>query len=252
MDIQKEEQDAINDLPLFNNAKEETEHPKDDIEVEEKVAPSPKEAVKEDTDEEPARIPYSRFQTVNEQKIRLEEKLKLLEEQSANKQVEETEDVETPKEWLDLYGDNDQARSAWKLQTSLLSSWQEEAANKAFEKIETTKKEQEEIAKKNLEAIDNILNEFQTTLGRKLSEEEESSLLDIQDEFTPKDEKGNYLAPLIAPEKAFEILTLRTNGSKVAKGQARKRVASITSVGSEGDNSSDDSFTPGDWGAWRE
>lgn len=248
------EKDIDLNAPAFIEENEEEES-QEEVKVEEKVSPSPeKEAVVEETKKpEVGRIPYSRFETVNEAKIKAETELEILRQQLAEKaETNQTQDI--PQEWIDLYGDSEQSKKAWEIQKNLVKNWQEEATQKAIEKIELSKKEQEEIVEKNLEEIDNSLEEFQSTLGRKLTEEEENAILDIQDEWTPKDEKGNYIAPLISPEKAWEVYTLRNKTATATKSQARRRVVSITSQGSESsDNSSNDweQWRPGDTQLWK-
>ncbi len=57
----------------------------------------------------------------------------------------------------------------------------------------------------NIEIIDENLEGLSYSIGRELTEEEEDEILMIVDEFTPKNEKGNYLVDLLPFDYAWEI-----------------------------------------------
>ena len=235
---------------------------------EEETTPEPEvvekseEKVSESTDEDSvadkARIPYSRFETVNEAKIKAEARAELLEQQleearKGSKTVESSTDIDLPEEWVELYGDSDAAKRAYALQIGLNERLIETAETKVFERIQNQAKEEQEMVNKNLEIIEDSLAQFQEKLGRDLTEVEESAILDIQDEFTPKDENGSYVAPLLSPEKAFEVYELRTATAKAHKVQAKRGVVSLTGASSEGDvSASSANYNPSAWGSWRD
>ena len=75
-------------------------------------------------------------------------------------------------------------------------------------------------------------------------------MLNIIDEFTPKDDDGNYLGATIPVEKAFEILEMKRS-IPTAQTQQRKQLAGITGGGGSGKGQSTQQFRPGDWGGWR-
>jgi hypothetical protein len=253
MDYTQEEQDALNQpaFPIEESEEETPEvEPEVKVAVEEKVSSSPDE----DDVADKARVPYSRFETVNEAKIRAEERIKYLEEQISSKTPDVQEDAELPNEWVELYGDNDAAKRAYALQMKINDELQEKATQRAIERIDSRNQEANEALKSNLESIDSELETFSDTLGRKLTDTEENAILDIQDEFTQKDAKGNYLSQLLSPEKAFEIHTLRQAGAVSTKKQAKNRVLSATGASSEGDvsNSSGADYNAQQWGSWRD
>ncbi len=257
MNIPQAELDKLN-KSTTEGIFDENENNEDEAVIEEQIKPQVEEPVSASTEEDAvadkARVPYSRFESVHERAIRAEERLKLLEEERASSKTSEVStEIQLPEEWVELYGDSDAAKRAYGLQVKLNERLQEEATNKVLEQIKNKDKEEQEFISKNIEEIDNSLIELSNNLGRKLSETEESAILDIQDEFTPKDNDGKYIAPLLSPEKAFEIYSLRQEKAKVAKTQARNRVVSITSATSEGDisNSSAD-YRPNQWGSWRD
>lgn len=247
MNIPQEELDKLNESNtdgIFDgNVEEETVE-----EVEEKVS----EPTDKDSVADKARIPYSRFEKVNERAIRAEERLKLLEEQ-ADSRTDSNKDDLTPEEWIELYGDSDVAKKAWALDQKLKSKSSEEITSRVLEEIEKRQTEKQSEVEKNLAYIEDNLSKFEESLGRSLTESEESAILDIQDEFTPKDEKGNYISPLLSPEKAFEVYNLRQGKSREEKGQARRRVVSITGASTDGEGSASayDNYKPGDTGLWR-
>lgn len=258
MNIPQSELDKLENEKFVNEldeqaSEEETNEDEQIEQTKEEVSSSTEEDVVADK----ARIPYSRFETVNEAKIRAEERNKILEEELAKLKVskDSNEDVEEPpKEWLILYGDSPEAREAWKIQLNISQQLEEKAAEKAYERIAAREQEEAKIFEQNLESIEDSLIEFQEKiLKRDLTETEENAILDIQDEFTPKGEDGKYLAPLLSPDKAFEIYNLRQQTANKTKSIARKRVVSLTGAGTEGNvsNSSAD-FNPSQWGSWRD
>ena len=57
----------------------------------------------------------------------------------------------------------------------------------------------------NVSEIDDRLEDLTEYLGREMTEDETSAILDIVDEYTPKDKDGNYLVGLIPFDYAWEI-----------------------------------------------
>lgn len=263
MNIPQDELAKLNEQPIFDTTPEE-ELEEGEPKVVEKVSePSPKDSVADKAADEAAdkaRIPYSRFETVNEAKIRAEERVKFLEEQlQANRDAQANDQgnpdsLAVPQEWTDLYGDNDTAREAYKTQLKLLDKLRDEATTKAIEEVERRQAAKQSEQAKNLELINQGLREAEAKLGRKLTDQEEAAILDIQDEFTPKDEQGYYLAPLIPAVKALEVLTLREGQTKADKALARRKVVSITGSPTEGEGSAHafENYRPGVGGLWRD
>lgn len=259
MNIPQEELDKLNESDtsgLFEeHAEVEEETPEEEVieeQVEEKVSESPDE----DSVGDKPRVPYSRFESVNERAIRAEERAKILEEQlnTRNQNTDYDEDISVPDEWKELYGDSDEARKAYAIQLKLNEKNAEETTKKVLESIKQEQAEQEQIVQQNLDYIETNITNLEETIGRKLTESEESSILDIQDEFTPKDSDGNYIAPLLDAEKAYEIYTLRGSTAKAEKSQIRRKVVSITNSNSEGESSNKafENYRPGEGGLWRD
>ena len=232
------------------------------IEEEQEETNQPQEEKKEEvsgsTEEEPVgdkpRVPYSRFEKVHEEKIRAEEQARIYKEQLDKAQIQPEEPVQLPKDWLELYGDTPQSVNLYKLEQDRLQRIEEETTQRAIEALDKRQQESEKASEKNLEYIENSLGEFKESLGRSLTDEEESGILDIQDEFTPKGEDGKYVSELLDPAKAYEIYTLRQQGSKNSKSQARRRVVSLTGANSESsaeESNNWDGWRPGETGVWR-
>lgn len=57
----------------------------------------------------------------------------------------------------------------------------------------------------NERVIDDRLEYLARVAGRELTEEEQCGVLDIVDEYTPKDENGNYTGPVIPFLTAWKI-----------------------------------------------
>ena len=64
----------------------------------------------------------------------------------------------------------------------------------------------------NVAIIDEQFLELQNMLGRELTEDEQSEVLDIVDQYTPKDKDGNYLCSLLPFDYAWEIYETKKRG----------------------------------------
>jgi predicted RNA-binding protein len=64
----------------------------------------------------------------------------------------------------------------------------------------------------NIGIIDEQFLELQEMIGRELTEDEQSEVLDIVDEYTPKDKDGNYLCSLLPFDYAWEIYEVQKRG----------------------------------------
>ena len=72
--------------------------------------------------------------------------------------------------------------------------------------LEDLFREQKKLrVKDNLAIIDELLEDLEEDSGRELTEHETSAILDIVDEYTPKDDKGNYIVELLPFDYAWEI-----------------------------------------------
>ena len=96
-----------------------------------------------------------------------------------------------------------------------------------YDYVELTRNIREDIQmEKNMAEIDEHLEELAEYLDRELTVYEESRILEIVDEYTPKKKDGNYLISLLPFEYAWEIYEaekeagwerFRNNWRKIAK-----------------------------------
>jgi len=226
----------------------------------EKKEPETTEVVKEEVkvvpeaDAEESKVPYSRFKKFHD----LAEEAKEEAEEwrakyEALKEPKKEETSEMPNFWVKLYGDSPASQEAWKIQ----SERDAEIERRAYEAgqrgaVELREQESKRIDS-NVEIIDTRLEALSDQIGRDLTEKEESALLDIVDEYTPKDRYGDYSGDIIPLDKAWEIYELK-NGSSNTK-TSRDSVASLTRATTRGETSNDKaeadkSFNPLDWNAY--
>lgn len=65
-------------------------------------------------------------------------------------------------------------------------------------------KEEQRIAE-NIRFLEEQMDLLSEKIGRPLTEDEEESVLDIVDQYTPQDKDGNYLYPIIPFDYAWTI-----------------------------------------------
>ncbi len=245
--------------PSKENKEEKVESPEGELEGE--VEPK----------EEP-RVPYKRFKQVREselealrEKAELEERLRTLEEERFDRPQRghtinrEPYTPSTPPEWwIRLYGDSDASKEAWKIQAEHENEIREEARQYAIDAIRQEQRQETMRVASNLNTIENNLDDLSAYVGRDLTEEEQASVLSIADEYTPKDEEGNYLGALIPFEKAWEVHEMRMAQSSASRKQSRDNVSSLSNSKTNGTPNSnsyqaeeDKNFNPRDWNAWR-
>lgn len=219
-----------------------------------------------ETPEEESKVPYSRFKKFHDEarlvpKYRQEAdqyKREAEEWRAKAEAIKSSENVPTselPEFWKKLYGDSDASLEAWKIQSeqndALLSKAREEALNAVHnERMEEVKRTEE-----NVEKIDSNFEKLSAFVGRDLTEKEQSAILDIVDEFTSKDEDGNYLGEILPFEKGWEIYELKTQASKAPRSQSRDNVASLSGSPSQGEPSAiaekNKNFNPFDWDSYK-
>jgi len=237
------------------------EHVSEEEETEDESVEEEQGTVSGSTDKEPAepveevgRIPYSRFEKVNEEKIRALARLEILEKQLENSSNNSSSQEITPDEdWIKLWGDSPEAKEAYLIDQKRKERERIEITEQILKDIDSKQTAKQTELQENLNYIEENIASLEETLGRKLSESEESAILDIQDEWTPKDDKGNYIVPLISADKAYEIYTLRQSSAKAEKTLARRKVVSITGSGSDGESlgSNSENYDANTWGSWR-
>jgi len=217
--------------------------------------------VNEEETEEEQKVPYSRFKTIADQKREAEERAALLEQQLLERDSYKEQEVDRPEDeklldyMIKVYGDNENTRKAYEIELQRIAYIEQRAEERALRSLEEARKNEVESLTRNEKIIDNNLEDLSNYLGRKLSAAEESGILEIVDEYTPKDEDGNYSGDLLPFDKAYEIYQLKNQTSAQTKKKARAVVTSLTSRDSEGEPSSsekrNEDFNPLDWNSYR-
>lgn len=227
----------------------------------------PKAPVEEPSEQQ---VPYSRFSTAlsrakeaereaEEARIRYEELQDQLKQRNDRPQVNhETPESfrgNLPNYWLKLYGDSPASREAYGYELERQREIEERAEQRALQAIETRSTEERQVLSRNEQLIDNRLDNLKADLNRDLTEQEESALLDIVDEYTPKDEDGNYAGDIISFDKAWEIYELRATQQSNASKRSRSAATAVTGSRSEGEPGADpkatENWDPRDWNSYR-
>ena len=228
----------------------------------------PKEEIKEEevpteTLDEEQKVPYSRFKKYHERAREAEAeaeemraKYQALLEQKAHEPREASYDSpkEMPAEWKELYGDSEASQKAYEFDLKRQQSIYEKAREQALEAVRQERYQEENRTKENLDTIETNLEDLSAKVGRDLTKKEEEALLDIVDDYTPKDEEGNYIGATIPFDKAWEIYELKREKLNAPKQKSRDAVASLTSINTQGDTSiseKDKNFNPLDWSAYK-
>ena len=207
-------------------------------------------------EEEPSRIPYSRFETMHERATRAEAELDFLRSQrevSAPEPVQFNGDL--PEKWTKLYGDNEASREAYGLYKAGIKEEFTTMRDELINEVRQQEYSREQEAEQTADDWATTMSDFAAKNSRKFSDAEESAILDVMDELTPKDDRGMYVVtPISYLAQAVELHDLRNQKATFAKRDARKRTVAITGARSEGepgDSQSDGHFRPGQWDSWR-
>lgn len=244
-----EEKEVALDQP-FGPSENSAEEPKDEPETkgkEEKVAEVPAE--------EPARIPYSRFENVNRARREAEaeaEKWRVRAqelEQSRQQPVQQTNDEELAR-WIRTYGDNDQAKEAFRIQKESEARILAQAEEKAFKRLQESQQQEQIAYRDNLKTLDENLEMISDIAGHPLTEDEQSKVLEIIDEYTAKDEDGNYAGAILPPDKAWELYQLKEQVAKAPSRKSRDNVASVISTPTSGQPTLEQQERDKNWRPW--
>jgi len=257
------------DAPAFGpdaQKAEETSEATSEVSQTKEVVQDKKELVtpKEEVSEEEQKIPYSRFKTISDRARQAEQEAQearerydnlLSERERRTVDAKPVEDEKVLDYFIKMYGDNDNTREAYKLEMQRIAYIEKRAEEKALESLERARTEEVRALRTNEQIIDNNLESLTDYLGRQLTESEELGILEIVDEYTPKDEDGNYSGDLMSFDKAYELYELRNQVSNQASKKARSTVTRLTGSNTEGEPSgqekSNKDFNPLDWGAYR-
>lgn len=236
----------------------------DDAELVTRKVDESKEETTEEESEEEQKIPYSRFKTIADQKRQAEQEAleaneryeRLLNDRREREQsAEKPEDEKLLDYMIKLYGDNENTRAAYKVELERIEYIEKRAEERALRSIEEARTNETKSLQKNEEVIDNNLEDLSNYIGRPLTEKEEAGILEIVDEYTPKDEDGNYSGDLLPFDKAYEIYEMKNQSRVQSNKKARSTATRVTSNSSEGEPSGlekqNKEFNPLNWNAYR-
>lgn len=224
--------------------------------------------VSEEEDKDEQRVPYSRFEAAQrrakeaerneaESRQRYEELVRDRHERELRREDSGHYKGDLPSYWVKMYGDTEVSREAYQYELERQSSIRTEARRAAVEAAQESRENEFRALAENESTIDNRLENLSEGLGRNLSEKEESALLDIIDEYTPKDANGNYVGGELIPfEKAWEIYQLKQSSTSERSRNSRRTPTSLTSSRTQGEPSADKKradaeFNPRDWNSWK-
>jgi hypothetical protein len=214
-----------------------------------------KEEVPEEASAEESKVPYSRFKKFHDEALRLRQETEEWRAKAEAIKPEEKPVSNVPEFWKELYGDSEASQRAWTIQSKQNEELISKARTEAIEAVRNERVQEAQRTEKNLETLDDHLEQVSAVAGRDLTEKEESTVLDIIDDYTPKDADGNYAGPMLSPDKAWEIYELKQQALKAPKVQARDAVASLSNAQSNGDpnvqTEKNKSFNPLDWGSYK-
>ncbi len=223
--------------------------------VTEPVSPENTEpTVVEPVEEE--KVPKSRFLTMHQRAVEAEKALRAFEAEKANRSepVQSLgEDEDLKKFYTDTFGEGELTEKLYKNELARLASIEEKAAERAFERFNRMGQEQEEVINQRVESFDRAFEELGIVEGKDFSDEEQVALLEIVEEYSPKDKDGKLIGDFLLPlDRALEIYKLKAEPIVQAKKQERNAVASLSGARSEGGTimSNDADWQPGQDRRW--
>jgi hypothetical protein len=217
------------------------------------VETEPEEAVAE-TEEE--KVPKSRFLTMHQRAIEAEKALRQFEAERANSpepaaQIATDEDLH--RFYVETFGEGELTEKLYQNELARLASIEEKAAERAFERFSKMGEEQEKVISARVESFDRAFEELSVLEGKEFSDDEQVALLDIVEEYSPKDKDGKLIGDYLLPlDKAYEIYKVKHTPVVQAKRTERNQVASLQGARSEGasSGSSDADWQPGQDRRW--
>lgn len=233
--------------------------------IPDEMKPADKKEEEADTSgasDDDSKVPYTRFKKFHDRALEAEEEATYWRRKA--EQREEVYRAPAPSnsqvafegdDWLKfktLWGDNEQSREAYKIELQRVEAIEDRATQRAMEAMERRNSQEQDAVRGNLNALDQNLEEASDILGRQLTSDEELAILEIQDDYSPKDRDGNIEA-LIPVEKAVEIWQMQT--ARSPRREARNAVASLSggsATGDGGDNTpkAGENYNPR--GGWRQ
>lgn len=207
-------------------------------------------------EEEPSRVPYSRFETVHDRAIKAETELALLKTQRETTPEPVVFAGDLPEKWVKLYGDNEASREAYGLYKAGIKEEFSTLKSELIQEVRRDEAAKESEAEKTAEEWATAISDYGAKTKRKFSDTDESALLDVMDELTPKNEQGEYLiSPITYLKQAVELHDLRGQKADFSKKEAKRKAATLAGERGEGEpgagSQEQGHFRPGAWDSWR-
>lgn len=212
---------------------------------------------------EEGKVPYSRFKKFHDlatqHEAQANEWKAKFEAAQANPNVPQYAPVATiatpmPTYWVQLYGDSDASQQAWDVQSQQNAQLIEQVRKTTLDTVQAAQSQVALQEQQNLAQIDAGIELLGDYVGRPLTAKEQDTILDIVDEFTPKDNNGNYLGATMPFEKAWDIYELKNQASNAPAQAARNNVAGLSGAQSQGATAiteQNKDFNPMDWDGYK-
>lgn len=242
--------ESVPETPVENEAEQESNSPDKPAEVE-----SEPEAQAEEEEE---RVPKSRFLTMHQRAIEAEKRERELIAEKANQPepVKQLPDNEKLHEFfVKKFGEGELTEELYQNELALIASIEEKAAERVYERLSQREQMEERVIEDRVASFDMAFEELSAVTGKEFSDEEQVALLDIVEEYSPKDADGKLIGDYLLPlDRALEIYSLKTQPVVQAKKAERNKVASLSGARSEGTptGNSDADWKPGWNGQWRD
>ena len=227
--------------------------PETDIEpapIEDVVEETPIEEVEED------KVPKSRFLTMHQRAIEAERLNRQFEAERASTPEPVTpvsDDADLKRFYIETFGEGELTDKLYQNELARLTSIEEKAAERAFERFSRMGQEQEQVIQERVESFDRAFEELSIIEGKDFTDDEQVKILDIVEAYSPKTPDGKIIGEYLFPlDKALEIYKLKAEPVNTAKRQARNQVASLSGARSEGNavSTSDAEWQPGQDRRW--
>lgn len=223
---------------------------------------------------EEQRVPYSRFETVRKARHEAEARASEAEQrlQAVLSRREEYQRENAPsvnndsseykgkdwERWTRLYGDTPQTREAFQIEKERVQEFYEKAEKRALDAVRSERESESRALSQNENLIDLRLDELSEFVGRPMNPQEEDAVLQLVDEFTPKDQYGNYIKGALFPfEKAWRIYEMQREQASYKTREKRRVPTALSSTRTDSESvqslkdKEDKDFDPRDWGAWK-
>ena len=119
--------------------------------------------------------------------------------------IQSPSSIQLPEYWVTLWGNSEASKRAYLLQEKENAEREQKIVEETIQRISQRETENKQIVKQEEKKIQDRLQ----VLRDNGAEFEDEKLLKIVDEFTPKDEHGNYLTDFIPFERAYEHYQLK-------------------------------------------